>query len=599
MSASSTRASRRRQLARRAAHRYPWLVDVYRAARKPTWELSLRRDLVQTRRAARFLREDLPPLPTDAPVALVALYRDDVFDTKIGLVLASALRVEGCRTVVYAPSARARRIGRYAAAFGAEVVVADDVALDVETTDRIDRQARELLSGPCDFDAVKAWRLGDFQVGNHVLSTVIRLTFDGSPDLGFEGNRALLATVLRDVLTNHERARAVLARHDVAYVLVEEANYSVNGPLVDVATERGVDVIQTVTIWRDDALVTKRLTAENRREDAKALSRASYAQLIAAPWTATDDDEVEQDFARRYGGAWGLGLHYQTEHAEALSGAEIVRELGLDPAKPTAVIFAHVLWDASLFFGVDLFQNYSEWLVETVRRAASNERMNWIVKAHPSNVFRTKHGDLAGECSELELLRDEFAALPAHMSVLRPETHISTPSLYRFADVGITVRGTPGLEMACFGKTVLTAGTGAYSGLGFTVDSSSGDEYLRRLDTLDTVPAPRADAVVKARRYAHAFFVDRPWTPTSFGLSFHFPEQGWNPLDRNVRLRVDRARGFVDAADLAAWRAWVTRSSAPDFFGRPSPVLRGVEHVGRGDERQGVATVEVVEGEGA
>jgi len=51
--------------------------------------------------------------------------------------------------------------------------------------------------------------------------------------------------------------------------------------------------------------------------------------------------------------------------------------------------------------------------------------------------------------------------------VLLPDTKISTLSLYRFADDGVTVRGTPGLEIACFGKPAFTAGTGTYAGLGF------------------------------------------------------------------------------------------------------------------------------------
>jgi hypothetical protein len=558
----------------------PWLVDVYRLVRKPDWEYSLWRDYEQTRRAARSMRAATPPLPATAPVALVGLYRDDVFDTKIGLLLAAALGPHGLRTVVYAPTQRARRVARYSTAFGAsEVVFADEVPLSDDVRRAIDRRARSLLAGPCDFDSVKGWRDGTHQVGNHVLSTLIRLTFDGSPDLAVEGNRALLGTVLRDVLTNYERANALFDRLDVGVVLVEEANYSVNGPLVDVAVERGVDVVQTITTWRDDALISKRLTQANRREDAKSVSRESYEQLLAVPWTAADDAELDDDFGRRYGRAWGLGRQFQPAQAGARSDSEIVEQIGLDPSKPTAVIFAHVLWDASLFFGVDLFQNYAEWLVETVRRAVANDRLNWVVKAHPSNVFRAAHGDVEGECSELVLLRDSFQELPPHVFVLRPETAIGTLSLYRFADVGITVRGTPGLEMACFGKTVLTAGTGAYSGLGFSVDSASSAEYLDRLDALETVPAPAPDAVERARCYAHALFVERPWVPESFEMVFKFPERGWNPLDRNVRLRAASTRSFVDGRDVERWREWVVDDTTADFFGQPRGPVRGVERV--------------------
>jgi hypothetical protein len=561
----------------------PWLVDVYRAARKPEWEYSLWRDYETTRRAARGIRQH-QPTGAEAPAVLVALYRDDVFDTKIGLLLATTLQPHGLRTVVYAPSRRARRVARYARAFGtSEVVFADELPLADAARRAVDERAHALLDGPCDFDSVKSWHDGARQIGNHVLSTLIRLTFDGSPDLAVDANRALLGSVLRDVLANYARADALFDRIDIAAVLVEEANYSVNGPLVDVAVERGVDVVQTITTWRDDALISKRLTEANRREDAKSVARESYDQLSSVPWTRADDQELDDDFARRYGKAWGMGQQFQPVQAGSRTDAEIVEEIGLDPSKPTAVIFAHVLWDASLFFGVDLFQNYAEWMVETVRRALGNDRLNWVVKAHPSNVFRAAHGDVEGECSELVLLRDSFRDLPPHVFVLRPDTNISTVSLYRFADAGITVRGTPGLEMACFGKTVLTAGTGAYSGLGFTVDSSSTSEYLGRLDVLETLPAPTRHATERARRYAHALFVERPWVPESFEMAFKFPERGWNPLDRNVRLGVDGARALIQGPDARRWRDWVVADRTPDFFGQPRSSVRGVEQVIRGE----------------
>jgi len=300
------------------------------------------------------------------------------------------------------------------------------------------------------------------------------------------------------------------------------------------------------------------------------VSAESYARLLEQPWTAEDDHALDLDFEQRYHRMWDFGRKFQPDIATVRTGDEIIEEIGLDRSKPTAVIFAHVLWDASLFFGVDVFANYSEWLVESVRRAIENDRLNWIVKTHPSNVFRALHGDVA-ECSELTLMNESFDDLPSHVFVLRPDTRVATTSLYRFADVGITVRGTPGLEMACYGKTVLTAGTGAYAGLGFTVDSRSREQYLDRFDALEAAPPPNAEAVERARRYAHALFVRRPWTSESFEMRSTFSERGWSPFDRNLRLRVDDLEQFRAAADLAPWRAWVTGSRDPDFFGSSSP----------------------------
>ncbi|MFI5048015.1 MAG: hypothetical protein ACHQIG_13190, partial [Acidimicrobiia bacterium] len=116
MSASRGNASNPlRRGAARAASAAPWLVDVARFARNPQWERALRRDMRDTRAATEFLRR-LPPAPADAAVVLVALYRDNVYDTKVGLVLATALRLRGLRPVVSMPTNRGLRIRRYARA---------------------------------------------------------------------------------------------------------------------------------------------------------------------------------------------------------------------------------------------------------------------------------------------------------------------------------------------------------------------------------------------------------------------------------------------------------------------------------------------------
>ncbi|MBI3392624.1 MAG: hypothetical protein HY039_05490 [Nitrospirae bacterium] len=67
---------------------------------------------------------------------------------------------------------------------------------------------------------------------------------------------------------------------------------------------------------------------------------------------------------------------------------ELCRMLRLDPPKKTAVIFPHIVWDGTFFYGTDLFENYEEWLVETVRAACGNDRVNWLVKIHPANVVK-------------------------------------------------------------------------------------------------------------------------------------------------------------------------------------------------------------------
>lgn len=570
MSASSTVHRGLRRWAGGLAARIPWSLDAYRWLRNPAWQRAVSDDLRRTRRSSRFLSK-LPPAASDGSTAVVSLYRDDVFDTKLALVLASALRTRGVRPVILTPTARDRRIRRYARAFGIrEVRSRDQVRLTPGERDRVERVAQALLAGTVDLDTVREWTDDGQRIGYHVVSTLIRRTFDGSPELDLEATRGLLGAIAREVLTAYVVCRRILDEETPALVLVEEANYAVNGPMVDLAVARGIDVVQTITTWRDDALMSKRLTVHNRRVDAKSVAPETLARLAACdqfPPVDTLDAELDADFGHRYDGRWALSAQFQPDTRE-FTADEIVARVGLDPTKPTAVVFAHVLWDATLFFGVDLFDSYADWLDQTVRAAAENPDLNWIVKAHPSNVFRSAHGDIAaGASSEAEIVRAALPEWPEHVFLLTPDTPISTLSLHRFADIGLTVRGTAGLELACFGAPVLTAGTGAYSGLGFTVDSTSRAEYLERLAGLpDVAPPEAADARHQARRYAHTLFLRRPWIARSFALSFAFLDRGWHPLDRNLEWTVTSVDALGESPDLGAWADWALRGRGDDFL---------------------------------
>ncbi len=224
-----------RRAAAATATRLPWLVDAYRFARNPRWELDLRRDLQATRDNAAFLRAQPAPAP-DAPAVLVGLYRDNIYETKLGLVLASALRLEGMRPVVAMPSNRAHRIRRYAKAFGiSDVVTYDSIALTRAERNEIERVREVLLAGAIDFEAIKTWTYRGYAIGNHVLSSLIRVTFDGSPDLALGRNVDILGSITDDVLGSVVRYEHLFDDIAPELVLVEEANYSMNGPLVDVA----------------------------------------------------------------------------------------------------------------------------------------------------------------------------------------------------------------------------------------------------------------------------------------------------------------------------------------------------------------------------
>ena len=171
--------------------------------------------------------------------------------------------------------------------------------------------------------------------------------------------------------------------------------------------------------------------------------------------------------------------------------------------------FSRIL-EISGFWGEDLFEDYTHWFVETMRAACANPELEWVVKLHPAHLVKAKQNKDSGRPSELEVIDSAVGALPPHVKLLYPDTDLSTYSLFEIADYGVTVRGTVGVECALFGIPVVTAGTGRYYRRGFTLDSSTREEYLYKLATLQSYPRLSAEQVEIAERYVFgALFVVR------------------------------------------------------------------------------------------
>jgi capsule polysaccharide export protein KpsC/LpsZ len=252
-----------------------------------------------------------------------------------------------------------------------------------------------------------------------------------------------------------------------------------------------------------------------------------------------------------------------------MSPAEIRNQLKLDPAKPIAVVFSHVLWDATLFFGRDLFDNYGHWFVETVKAAAANPNLNWIIKLHPANLWKRKLAGVTDEQEELRLIREAVGELPEHVRLVMPQTKISTLSLFSTADAGVTVRGSVGYEMPCFGVPVVTAGTGRYSGLGFTRDHDSVEDYLATLARLHTLPRLSARETHLAKVHAYALLIRRQWPFASFRATIG--KDVTDPLNQNLH---PTARSFADIdrnGDLAAFADWIEDGKDVDYLA-PDPL---------------------------
>ena len=519
-------------------------------------------DVRRTRCDAAFARA-LPRPHEDAPLALVLSMTNSTYGAKLECMLSLALRLRGWRVQVLTSNLYTNA-NRVFAAYGIEEMLPyetlvdaghDEAAIRAEVT----RRASECMH----FQSVMAWTYHDAWIGPQMLSSVSRQKFDGAPDPRDPGVRAALLQQLPVTLGFVHAAERQLAAARPDLILVNEPNFHVLGPFVDVAIARGIPAIHFIQPSRDDALVFKRLTKSTRRIHPNSVSEETLERLVSAPWTDAQEAVLDFEFRQRYGGAWNVQARNQPS-VVAMTREEIGRTLGLDSEKPTAVLFSHVLWDANLFYGKDLFENYGHWFVESVKAAAANPRVNWLIKLHPANLWKRKLSGVTSEYGEMALIREHVGKLPAHVHVLPPDTPISTLSLFRMIDAGITVRGSIGYELPCFGVPVVTAGTGRYSGFRFTLDHASVEDYLATLARLETLPRLSAEATRRAKVHAYALFACRPWLYASFRSEF--ASDPTDPLFQNLYPTVRSQLEIKRNGDLDAFADWATGSDNVDYL---------------------------------
>lgn len=347
-------------------------------------------------------------------------------------------------------------------------------------------------------------------VGLHGLATLLSATPDGRL-INSSQVRKRLFRILRSTMLLVDAAEVFLRQVRPRLMLGVEKGFVGTCELYYSAIQEGVDYVQWVGCHEPDSVMLKRFHRGNKRDHPFSISEDSWQWIRATPWNDSYRRAVHSQFVDGYkSGMWfkykGLAEQQRFSERETL-----IRSLSLDPKKKTAVIYSHILNDANLFYGEDLFEGgYEQWLVETVRAAKKNDRVNWVLKLHPANRIRNLRLGYAGEYGEILALKNAFGVIPTFLKVVYPDEKVSPISFFGLTDYGITVRGTVGLELPCFGVPVLTAGTGRYSGKGFTYDSTSATEYVEKIAWLDRLPSLSEDQRRLAILYAYFVFKVRP-----------------------------------------------------------------------------------------
>jgi len=439
--------------------------------------------------AAWYWRRGAPVPAPDAPVILVDLMVDHPEYYVTSLIVAKYLqRLSGARLVGMIDTMKQEKVVLTAKAFGVETIHAvSDAAASALAPDLpacaarlrpLDGAAlrRALLELTCD-----GMRVGDLVYDTYLRAQKCATVTACSRELLLELSLGLnTVRHMRDILARYPRIEAAVAGHTC---------YVPFGTLCRVAEERNAEV--HFVIKMKYAVGVQRYSAVPI--DERFCMRISPAQVDAV-WQSDRDRAVQRGQALIR--ARMAGTH--TRHSGLMggydSGKPVVSVPGLfgRPAggrgeRPVLCIMASSLADAPHANARNIHDDQLIWLEETLKIARAMPAFDWVVKLHP-------YTGMYVDRRHIEALVARYAEGTPNIRLM-PET-VNTRSLVDAIDGLITPWGTAGLEFAVLGIPVITTGNSYYTGLGFTIDARSAEEYRAAIATL---PDRRPDATAVAR----------------------------------------------------------------------------------------------------
>jgi hypothetical protein len=429
------------------------------------------------------------------------------------------------------------------------------------------KQAIEGLvkSSQLDVARIKEFSWKGVPVGVHALATYL----SGRPEGRFiQSPKSLkqLSRILRRSMLHVEASNIFLEQVKPHLIIGMEKGFVGTCEIYYAALLKKIDYVQWVGCHEPDSMMLKRYHWDTRRSHPFSICDRDWSWIRDIPWSDTYRDVVMSKFDSGYKKGEWFRYKNLTMGQGLVAPDELKFSLGLDKTKKTAVIYSHILSDANLFYGKDIFAHgYEEWLVETVRAASKNTEVNWVLKLHPANKVRNLRIGYVGEYGEIQALRNAFGKVPNFLKIIYPEDKVSPLSFFQITDFGITVRGTIGIELPCLGVPVLTAGTGRYSGRGFTYDSASIEEYVGLIKAIHTIKSLTDSQTQLAFMYAYFVFKMRPAKYDEIFVDIYEQDQ-LHPRYRDFQCKIKSCSEMAANRQMKAILSFLEDKSQEDFI---------------------------------
>ena len=295
-------------------------------------------------------------------------------------------------------------------------------------------------------------------------------------------------------------ASAAIDKISPSRVMMSHGTYADWGPALRTAVSLGIPV----TTWIDSLLLCRmvfRHIEDYNSMHFRDISEEAWEELVSLGMPSEKIERLNIYMQNRYKHTVDFDMKGQATYSG--DAPKLREKYSLAPDKPVWGIMCHVNWDNVTDFSPMLYSTFDEWIINTIQEISKIQNVSWLIKIHPAEGWDTL------ESGVQRLVETHFPTLPDNIQIIPSKEKLSPLDFYELVDGGVTVYGTPGLELALHGKPVILAGSAYYGRRGFTYDTASIDEYIQLLHKAASLGPLNDDQCLLAKKFAYCLFLQR------------------------------------------------------------------------------------------
>ncbi|KAF0220664.1 MAG: capsule polysaccharide biosynthesis [Geobacteraceae bacterium] len=282
-------------------------------------------------------------------------------------------------------------------------------------------------------------------------------------EMSSKGRQHYIELILKQLSTSYRAIRSLIESKVFDVIFIPGGVYGSSGIWKECALTAGIRVAS----FDSGGYGTLMLTADGIASQLQDIPRA-FAMLKARPHFEQEKRIVFElahaEMQRRRAG---------TDKFASQMISKTNQKLHINDA---VLIALNSSWDSAALGLHVVFEDSTQWIVETTRWLLDNTDAPVIIRQHPAERLQ-----IARTSDDYhKLLTDNFGVTD-RLHFIAADAPVNTYDLLNQVSTVIVYTSTIGVEAATFGKVVITPSTSYYSALGFVWNADSKETYFRHI----------------------------------------------------------------------------------------------------------------------